>query len=324
MLRLSIIVPCYNVEAYLEKCLISLLQQDISKNDYEIVIINDGSTDGSLAIAEEYEKKNKNIKIISQTNKGLGAARNTGIKVSKGKSILFVDSDDFIKENVLEGLLNTLESDTLDILRFNYEGIDEKGNIISKKKNSTYSINWNEEITNGEVFLTEKLGWACYVWAFLFDSSFLKKNKIHFNEDIYFEDVEWLVNVLLKAQRVKCINKHVYFYLLRSGSITQSVDMIKKNKIISDKVYVANYLASISDSTDNEKVRRWCLASVALIFMSILSYVENNLPQRKGEMIKLLRQKYLPLKSYRFTLKQKRDLILINLSPKLYCYFKKS
>ena len=323
MLRLSIIVPVYNVARYLGKCLDSLLAQDISFNQFEIIIINDGSTDESMIIAESYVNQYPNIKLISQENKGLGAARNVGIKEAKGKCIFFVDSDDYIIEYSLESLLYCFETKNLEALRFNYIAVNERGELIKKKKNATYNIVFSDKVVDGQTFLSEQLGWACYVWVFLFDANFLKKNNFLFDERIYFEDVEWLVHVLIKAERVKSINQQVYFYLQRTGSITQGVQIEKKNKIISDKLYVVDRLKLQSKISNNPKVTLWCEGLISLLFMGILYYVENELHERKDEIITLLKKRgFLPLKSYHFTLKQRRDLFIINISPKLYCYLR--
>jgi glycosyltransferase involved in cell wall biosynthesis len=323
MKRLSILVPVYNVEKYLSKCLDSLLDQDIPTDEYEIIIINDGSTDSSLTIAESYLNQYPNVKLYSQENKGLGAARNAGIKIAEGNCLFFVDSDDFIEVNCLKFILTCFEAKKLDILRFNYEAVNEDGALIPKKKSGTYNTIYSEKLVEGESFLTEYLGWACYVWVFLFDASFLKKNQFFFNENIFFEDVEWLIRVMLNVKRVQSIDKVIYFYLQRSGSITQSLQFEKRNKIINDKLFIIDMLNSFSQNSNNLKVRCWCNGMISLTFMSILDSVENELPQRKNEIIKLLSyQKFLPLKSYHFTLKQKRNLIIINICPKFYCYLK--
>lgn len=324
MKRLSIIVPFYNVENYLSKCLDSLLNQDIPLDDYEIIIINDGSTDSSHTIAESYLNQYQNIKLLNQENKGTGAARNVGFKNSEGKYVFFVDSDDYIAPNCLNSLLNCAEKNQLEILRFNYEAVKETGEIIPKTRNSTFSIVFSEEIVDGETFLSEQLGWTCYACMFFFDSSFIANNNFLFKEDIYFEDTEWLIRVMLASKRVKSLDKYVYSYLQRYGSITKSIQVVKKNKIISDKLFIVFFLKQISNTSLNKNVSLWCTGMISLTFMGILTFVENELPERKLEVIQLLRnQKFLPLKAYRFTLKQIRDLHLININPFLYCYLKR-
>lgn len=323
-LLLSIIVPCYNVEKYISRCIESLLQQDIPYDDYEIIIVNDGSTDDTPNISEMYGCENKHISVVSQSNKGIGAARNTGILNSNGKYLLFVDADDYLEKNILSCLIKKVESLRLEVLRFNYAAIDRNLNVVRRKRNSTYSVKWDEKVIDGERFLTENLGWACYVWMYLFDANFIKQNNMFFKEGIVFEDVEWLVRVMLKAQRVMSFNKQVYYYVLREGSVTNSANPENKNKIISDKLFVVHFLKQLSHSTSNPKVSSWCEGLISLTFMGILAYAENELPERKKEVIQVMRnQKFFPLKAYRFTLKQKRDMHLININPFLYCYLKR-
>jgi glycosyltransferase involved in cell wall biosynthesis len=321
--RLSIIVPVYNIESYLAKCLDSLLTQDIPYEEYEIIIVNDGSTDNSLAIAEKYQHQYNNIKLISQPNKCLGGARNTGIGQAEGKCLFFVDSDDYIQPNSLNDILNTFEQKELEVLRFNHESVTEDGTVIQKRKNAIFNIVFSNEVVDGETFLSEQLGWACYVWAFLFDTQFIKEHFL-FQEHLYFEDVEWLVRVLSKAKRVCSINTTVYYYLQRSGSITQSILPEKKNKVLNDKLYMVDFLKSTSKNATNSKVKKWCNGSIALMFMGILTYVENDLPERKKEVFNFIRErKLIPFHSCHFTIKQRRDLYLMNLSPKSYCYLRK-
>lgn len=321
---LSIIVPFYNVEKYLGTCLNSLLNQDITINDYEIVLINDGSTDRSLEIADSFVKRYENVQLFSQENIGVGSARNKGIKSARGKYLMFVDADDYVQTGCIGSLIECMESNSLDLLRFNYYAINGNGQIIGKTKNSTYSIAYNKDVVNGETFLTDYLGWACYAWSFLYNTSFISKNDLYFNPSIFFEDVDWLVKVLTLANRVLSIDKEIYVYLQRQGSITQSIQTEKKNKVISDKLFIIENLKHLSETTQNKKVSLWCNGMISLTFMGILAYVENELPERKKEITDLLHEKkFLPLKYYRFTLKQKRDLTIINLSPCLYCYLKR-
>ena len=166
-MKLSIIVPIYNVAPYLRKCVDSLLVQDIE--DYEIILVDDGSTDGSGEIADricdevkDYSLKVKgkehseadtnaynlssityklNIKVIHQENAGLSAARNSGIKVATGDYIMFVDSDDYLQPNVLEALMNQVKRDNLDVLRFRYQNVRENGEAFAPYKDMT---NYND------------------------------------------------------------------------------------------------------------------------------------------------------------------------------------
>ncbi len=114
---ISIIVPVYNTEAFLERCLQSLLRQGLAEDEFEIILVNDGSTDGSLQICEKYSKIHDNIRIISQANGGIGAARNTGMSLARGEYVCFVDSDDDLSENGLSEMITYCDSE-VDAIRF--------------------------------------------------------------------------------------------------------------------------------------------------------------------------------------------------------------
>ncbi len=323
MKRLSIIVPVFNAEKYLSTCLESLLYQDIPLTEYEIIIVNDGSTDLSVDIAGSYVSQYQNCILLSQRKTGVGAARNLGIFAATGKYLFFVDADDYIFPKILAGILKIIETQDLDVLRFNYENLNDGGKVIPKKKNATKSVVFSNDTVDGSAFLYNHLGWACYAWSFLFKTSFIKENNLIFNPTIYFEDVEWLLTVLLKAKKVRSINKKVYAYVQHFGSITQSIQSTEKNKVLSDKLYIINILKQHSQTTNNRSVKKWCEGMISITFMGVLAYVEKELPNRRNEIIKVLySNKYLPLKSYQFTIKQLRDLLIINISPRLYCYMK--
>ena len=116
--RLSIIVPVYNVEKYIERCLLSLLNQDIPKSEYEIIVVNDGTPDNSADIAQSIADKNENIIVIHRENGGLSAARNTGMEHVHGEYVMFVDSDDYIEPNVLASIFKSANSGNVDMLAF--------------------------------------------------------------------------------------------------------------------------------------------------------------------------------------------------------------
>ena len=133
-LKLSIIVPIYNVEQYLGKCIDSLLNQDLPHKDYEIILVDDGSPDGCPAICDDYAKTHSNVRVIHRQNGGLSAARNSGIEVAQGRYVQFVDSDDYLEPNVLKTLVEKMEDDNLDILRFNYQNVNEQYEVFEPNK----------------------------------------------------------------------------------------------------------------------------------------------------------------------------------------------
>ena len=185
--KLSVIVPVYNVDKYLSKCVDSLLNQDIS--NYEIILVDDGSTDSCPAICDDYATtyntsylthntfeghtshithKTCSIRVIHQPNAGLSAARNSGIKIANGYYLMFVDSDDFIEPNVLGALMNQVERDNLDVLRYKHQYVDALGKPYNPYKSDPYKgHDYSEEVTDGVTFLNTRFGTSCYAWQFI-------------------------------------------------------------------------------------------------------------------------------------------------------------
>ena len=321
---LSIIVPVYNVEKYLAKCIDSLLQQDLAPESYEIILVNDGSTDGSEAIANAYAKKYSNIKLITQVNKGLSGARNTGIRLAKGEYIQFVDSDDYITPNCLSALLQQLQKDSLQVLRYNYQNVDENYAIIPKSKNALYDISYSTQVETGEVFLANRLGFACFACMFIIQKDFLLRNELYFKEGIYFEDTEWLPRVLIKTSTIASTPTIVYHYLQRVGSITKSVDVEKKKKVANDMY--DNIIRTNQFMYDNpsQHVSKWAKVTLSLSVLSLLNYVIVHFPSSYNDYVKKLQNNTIfPLSTAYTTNKQKKHLVLLNISPILYRILRK-
>ena len=218
---ISIIIPVYNVEEYLHVCINSVLKQ--TYDDFEIICIDDASTDSSLKILEYFAQKDSRIKIIkNETNKGLGPSRNIGIEVAKGKYILFLDSDDWYSFNTLEILVNEAKENDLEVLMFK--------NIVYYEKNRNFGMEpfydmnfmstyehkiFNHWDLNKKIFAIP-LG-ACNK---LYLKSFLDDNNIRFpNENYIHEDNPFSCKVLICAERMSYINKYFYNRRRRSGSI---------------------------------------------------------------------------------------------------------
>lgn len=316
---LSIIVPVYNVEKYLAKCIDSLLQQDLAPESYEIILVNDGSTDGSEAIANAYAKKYSNIKLITQVNKGLSGARNTGIRLAKGEYIQFVDSDDYITPNCLSALLQQLQKDSLQVLRYNYQKVDENYAIIPKSKNALNDISYSTQVETGEVFLANRLGFACFACMFIIQKDFLLRNELYFKEGIYFEDTEWLPRVLIKTSTIASTPTIVYHYLQRVGSITQSVDIHKKNKVANDVFDNIIRTNQLMYDYPSEYVSKWVKKTVALSVLSLINYILLHFPGKYNYYIdKLKHENIFPLSRVNTTTKQRLHILFINISPSLY------
>lgn len=213
----SIIVPVFNVERYLTDCLDSILQQ--TYQNIEIVCVDDGSTDKSVQILREYIKKNNRIKLIQHDrNRGLSEARNTGMKHIKGKYLLFVDSDDLILSETVMKLVEYSEKKDTDLVLFENVKFCEKKELLSVE---IQDIEEPKVCSGKEQFriLQENRKYQGTVTNCLFRTEFIKQNNIRFIEDILFEDLPFMFQSLMQAERVICVPYKLYLYRKREGSI---------------------------------------------------------------------------------------------------------
>ena len=229
-IKLSFIVPFYNVEKYIAECLDSLLTQDIPYSEYEIICVNDCSPDNSRDIVLSYQKKYSNIILVEyEVNKRSGGARNTGIYAAKGKYIWFVDSDDWIEVNCISRMLELCEQDKLDVLCFNYSRVDDVGNLIHFGKSFQNSSFMEGCAFVHRYFEGENLGYHLLGYAVraLFRTDFIKDNNIYFPENIYFQDTVYFIEAITLSNRVRSLDNSYYRYRMNLSSVTS----IFKNEI---------------------------------------------------------------------------------------------
>ena len=230
----SIIIPIYNVEQYLEDCLNSVIAQTYP--DYEVICVNDGSTDGSLAILEDFQKKYNQVKVITQHNKGLSGARNAGIQAAKGDYLFFLDSDDWIETDTLKILAEKQNGE--DLLCFNGRRCFEDGTTEEPDSGIEESQLTGWEYYNKYALLPRKFHFVCTVLR-LYRREYLLKNDLFFEEGIYHEDNLFTPLACYYAQTVKVIPDWLYIYRIRKGSITQTINVQR----IFDMITVANKLS---------------------------------------------------------------------------------
>ena len=218
----SVIVPVYNVEKYLRECLDSVCGQTLK--NIEIICVNDGSTDGSLAILEEYAAKDSRVRIISQENRGLSGARNAGLSVARGKYIYFMDSDDVSPQGSLVKMFAEMETNSLDVLFFGAESFFESEEL--EKAHPVYKTLYKRrpfETQSGQslVLAFKKAGCGFSPSACCYCSSriFLNENSIRFPEGILYEDNVFFWKMILSATRVKSISDALFCRRVRAGSI---------------------------------------------------------------------------------------------------------
>lgn len=211
-IKISIIMPVYNLEKYIRKSIESILNQNLK--EIELIIINDGSSDNTGEICKEYLKKDKRIKLIEIKNSGQAFARNKGLEIAKGEYIGFVDGDDFIEEVMYEEMYNCCIYNNSDICIIGLREINERGQCIS-------------EYIPQKIDLAEVLKRA-YPCNKLIRRNLFMDNNLKFISGKYYEDVELIPKLCIKAKNISIINKIGYNYLKRNGSTTQ----IRDNKIL--------------------------------------------------------------------------------------------
>ena len=220
---LSIIIPVYNVEPFVEKCVRSCEAQDVSKDDYEIVVVNDGSKDNSLDVVNNIAKEFTNIRVFSQPNAGLSAARNTGMRESKGEYYMFVDSDDWIAENCLGKLIGKLRCERPDALAIC------AANVINGEIKRRHSY-MDETPISGRNLLVKGVS-PCAPFS-IWSADFFKKFNLTFFEGILHEDSEFTPRAYYFAEKVSLTNDIIYYVRQNPNSITRSANPKKSFDLV--------------------------------------------------------------------------------------------
>ena len=227
--NISVIVPVYNIAKYLPKCIESIINQTYKA--IEILLINDGSTDESGKICDEYAKKDDRIKVIHQKNQGISATRNNGIKASTCDYIIFIDSDDYINEDYIKTLYNCIEKTNSDVASVNYNVVKTDETILFNGSKET-NLKENElVILEGTDIIKEYLSQKIiknFVWNKIYKKSVICNFKVGIN----YEDMAFTLEVLSKSKKVAFINKSCYNYVKRDDSITATISEENLNDFV--------------------------------------------------------------------------------------------
>lgn len=218
---ISIIVPVYNVENYLTRCLNSIINQ--TYENLEIILVNDGSTDGSPAILHEYELLDRRVKVIQQKNKGLSGARNTGIQHANATYLMFIDSDDYIIAEMAELLFTNLQKYESDISICGYFRVDEQGNILSEHSGFN-CLSHLKPVFSGKELFKENLEGRLYnmAWNKLYKKSLFTDNNIEYPPGLYHEDIATTFKLFWHCQRISIFHTPCYYWLIRDLSISNT------------------------------------------------------------------------------------------------------
>ena len=234
-MKISVIVPVYNVEKYIEKCLLSIKNQTLS--DFECLIINDGTKDNSISVAKNAVGNDKRFKFFDKENGGLSDARNYGIEKASGEYLCFIDSDDYIDENLLELTYNMGKKYDSDIVCFDMYYVNEDGSL-EYSWGSNYKDVSNYKENKEIIFSNNSANNKIYKASFMKDKRFFK--------GMWYEDMAVIPTWIAMANNMAHVYKPLYYYVQRAGSITHKADIrifdiYRAISMIKDKLQLGSY-----------------------------------------------------------------------------------
>lgn len=266
---LSFIVPVYNAEAYIEECLQSLLDQDLPKEDYEIICVNDGSRDGSLEVLQKFAREYPNILVIDKENGGVATARNSGLAAAGGEYVWFVDSDDFIRKNILGRLYTASRSGDYDRLvigcYFFEDCLTEEEQALSREGKLPLNGPWYDSI----------------VVRSIFRRSYLKKHDLTFRypEITHGEDGMFMYEAVIPGLESFLINEAIYFYRCHSGSAETAVSVENRKKKLRSYIRISQILL---DYYRNKGQKNQLTANKLMSFLWMAIYEITKLPDAEA------------------------------------------
>ena len=319
-MKLSIIVPVYNVEQYIRPCIQSIYRQSLQEKDFEVILVNDGTLDNSFERISDIINEHDNIIVVEQNNQGLSVARNTGLLHAEGDYVLFIDSDDLLIDNslsiILDGAIEySADLIVADFVKMTDQEIMNNTNDYEKRNSILIDIKAGKDM-----FLYDLNPQQCYVWRTLYRRSFLESFNLRFIPGIYFEDIPFTTDCYLKANKCVRISQLFYIYRQRKNSIVSSVNMNK----LKDLNTVVAYLWNLKD--DNEysiDIDRKIMDVMFVTFSIAIWYLTHNkkLLFQKTLFVSDLKKKVANLQ---FTngVKQKIVSLLYRSFPMLYIWIR--
>lgn len=315
---LSIIVPIYNVEPFIAQCLSSIYNQQLPDEEFEVIAVNDGTPDGSMDIVSQFARRYQNLKIVNQKNQGLSVARNTGFAHAKGEYVWFVDSDDWLTENSLNIVFDTIKQ---------YPQIDVFATVLMMQHEKTgkaeieYVPNLKVKSGRDYMFRNNNANWgACQ--RYIFKKAFLERYDLKFMPGVYHEDGEFSNRMLYLADSLRIIATPVYNYRIRkSGSIMSSrkmkmnYDLVKIYMVLSD--FAECYVKGNDDYWAFKLKIYECLADTILFSRKEIFSKEFSLFYQENEHIIKHEARKLLLHASEFTLTQVLYLLKFASFPKL-------
>ena len=316
--KLSIIVPIYNVEKYIVDCLDSILNSDLPKGEYEVVLVNDGTTDNSGEIAKKYATNHSDFKYVEQENQGLSVARNTGIEVCAGEYIWFVDSDDKLYSNIGH-LISLIEQyNKPDLLSFGLELRNYSDNKFVGLGSTHQEVPHNRVIIGRDAVIAGFM--PSSICTFIIKRSLLINNSIKFYPGIAHQDAEMSYRMVSLAKSAVFIDYCYYIYCLHENSITCTSDLKKKKKLLLDDIIVAHSFKQFAEkmqSTDKELSDKIFAHSQSMVFGILMTMFKKRKIWKEvkinEEILTALKEKSLyPIHNRNLTLKQQMIRLILN------------
>ena len=317
-MKLTIIIPIYNVEKYVNGTLSSIYCQGADENQFEVIVVNDGTPDNSMATVETFADVHSNLVIINQENQGLSAARNAGLSVARGSYVWFVDSDDKIEKGSLCKIFKILNVEDSDIFGFGVTRIDEKNNMIFGESPFLKEENYN---MYGKTFLGKKMYHRIHiglVQRYIYKTSFLEEKKLSFFQNIWYEDDQFNVRAFFLANKVTIFDVDIYRYLIRnSGNIMSTVSI---KSIFSAEKIIGSWLDFLSVNALSYQDKAIFYDAISDYCFFIFSFRKHHLKEYE-EFISLNSARYrkLAIKSTLMSLKYLSKRKILCFLAMLFC-----
>lgn len=275
MKKVSIIVAVYNIQDYIEECIFSLLNQ--TYENIEIILIDDGSTDNSSEVCDEYERKFLNIKVVHKKNEGLSAARNRGISEATGEYIVFVDGDDWLEKSAIKTLVWLIEENQADVSSIIRNGHQfSSGEVI---------------IGDGRRMLLHMLNTTCFeVWGKLYKKELF--DNIRFPEGKICEDLYILPDIILISKKIVVYHKGLYHYRIREGSITSMMRKSDFYELVECCLYGINNIRLIIDDKEFiQDMYKWYLYHILWYYYNVICILDKSQCKKAKQNISLFYRK---------------------------------
>ncbi len=282
-MQLSIVIPCYNMEHYLPECLDSLLRQNLDTSEFEVIVVNDGSKDDTLRIANGYAKKHANIIVLDKKNAGVGAARNSGYDLAKGKYLYFLDPDDYLAENILPVLLVLLEDNNLDILTFESKSVVHKRYPLSENIDQPIK---HLDVKDGITYIATRKH-KNEIWWFIVKQDFMRSTGIRFIEGKWMEDAILTSQLFCEARRIAHVPLDVHRYRILPTSAMRNKSKEHYNKVIYDNANAAyvydGLIKNIPEEHPNAQgcIKRLKTSQQSFVFFLMVRLMKSDISVKK-------------------------------------------